>query len=219
MTILHRPLDPATKAAVACEWRHAPFSAPWSQTRDLLQFEAAHLTGDRRCDVFVEVDLPPSAIRLDGGIRANARPPETPVVAVAVPGTRHGDLRLVSARYGNRYHLAKYWQHNVRAVALTLQALRAVDRWGATTGEQYRGFAALGTGGPVAMGSGVTPPEATRLLAHAGPCSYDRARPYSADEARAAFRLAAKTAHPDAGGDPEAFRRLVEARDLLTGGL
>lgn len=35
-------------------------------------------------------------------------------------------------------------------------------------------------------------------------------------EARASlFRKAAATLHPDRGGDPDLFRRLVEARDLL----
>ncbi len=39
------------------------------------------------------------------------------------------------------------WQHNVRAIALTLEALRAVDRYGATeTGQQYAGFKALPAG-------------------------------------------------------------------------
>ena len=225
--ILHRPLDPATKATVACEWQSARFESSWAQTCALLQMEADHLTGRTRSDVFVEVDLPASAIRLDGGgIRSNAKAPDTPVVAVAIPGTRHGDLRLVSARYGNRYHPAKYWQHNVRAVALTLQALRAVDRWGATTGEQYRGFAALGAGGPIAMGTGMTRAEATALLRDAT-CdgtsdSYYRiigdGETANAALALAMFRAAAKIHHPDAGGDPETFRRLVEARDLLTGG-
>ena len=219
MTILHRPLDPATKAAVSCEWQHARFEASWAQTCALLQFEAAHLTGDHRCDVFVEVDLPASAIRLDGGgIRSNAKAPDTPVVAVAIPGTRHGDLRLVSARYGNRYHPAKYWQHNVRAVALTLQALRAVDRWGATTGEQYRGFAALGAGDPIAMGTGMTVDEAARLLwehgCAEGEMTVERARKH----ASSLFRAAARANHPDRGGDPGTFRRLTEARDLLIGG-
>jgi hypothetical protein len=41
-----------------------------------------------------------------------------------------------------------YWQHNVRSIALGLEALRAVDRYGITRkGEQYAGFrAALSAG-------------------------------------------------------------------------
>lgn len=37
----------------------------------------------------------------------------------------------------------------------------------------------------------------------------------SAPEIRAAFRRAAKTMHPDAGGSEEAFRELVAAQDML----
>ena len=40
----------------------------------------------------------------------------------------------------------------------------------------------------------------------------------SREEVIAAFRAKAKTAHPDTGGDPEEFRRLVLARDLLLAG-
>ena len=38
-----------------------------------------------------------------------------------------------------------------------------------------------------------------------------------ADE-RIAYRRGAAKLHPDAGGDPEEFRRLQEARDVLLGG-
>jgi DnaJ-domain-containing protein 1 len=35
---------------------------------------------------------------------------------------------------------------------------------------------------------------------------------------RAAYRRAARTAHPDAGGSPDAFARVARARDVLLGG-
>src|SRR5688572_6591812 len=41
-------------------------------------------------------------------------------------------------------------------------------------------------------------------------------RTASIAEIRAAYRAAAKTAHPDAGGTPEGFARLNAAHDLLT---
>lgn len=41
----------------------------------------------------------------------------------------------------------EHWQANVRAIALTLEALRAVDRYGATQGRQYAGFQQLTAGG------------------------------------------------------------------------
>jgi hypothetical protein len=43
------------------------------------------------------------------------------------------------------------WQHNVRSIALGLEALRAVDRYGITRrGEQYAGFRAALTAGSAA---------------------------------------------------------------------
>jgi hypothetical protein len=45
------------------------------------------------------------------------------------------------------------WQHNVRAIALGLEALRKVDRYGITRrGEQYAGWKAL----PAGIGIGAT---------------------------------------------------------------
>jgi hypothetical protein len=42
---------------------------------------------------------------------------------------------------------------------------------------------------------------------------------YTRDDVLAAFRRAAKKAHPDIGGTPEMFRKLVEARDRLLAAL
>ena len=42
---------------------------------------------------------------------------------------------------------------------------------------------------------------------------------HDASMVKEAFRRQAKTAHPDAGGDADTYRRLVEARDLLLAAL
>lgn len=41
--------------------------------------------------------------------------------------------------------------------------------------------------------------------------------PLTPSEIKAAFRLLAKTAHPDAGGSNDHYRRIAEARDVLLG--
>lgn len=222
--ILHRPLDPATAAEATPGHEHSPFTASWADTVELLQREANHLSlnsWQRRSynvDVYVEVDLPASAIRLDGGIKANAPRERSDIIAVTIPTRDHGDLRMVSARYTSGW--AKNlsgWQSNVRAVALTLEALRSIERWGAATGQQYAGFAALGAGQPIAVGGGLSPAEASALLAEAAGADLTAGETMTAADARWAYRVASKTAHPDRGGDPELFRRLTEARDLLVG--
>lgn len=231
--ILHRPLDLTTipTEVAGAQAEHSRFSASWSATCRELQLEANHvagrpgLHGQRGVDVYVEVDLPPSAIRNDGGIRANARPPTSQVVAVTVPHRELGELRLVSGRYkGSGYGgYLPGWQANVRAVALTLKALRDVDRWGAASGEQYRGFAAIGaTSTGTALGAGMTRADATQILATAtGDEHYRLVTPgevADADLAARMYRAAARRHHPDHGGDPALFAEITRARDLLVGG-
>jgi curved DNA-binding protein CbpA len=61
----------------------------------------------------------------------------------------------------------------------------------------------------------MTEAEATRFLAHAAGMLLGATEILDPEQARTAFRAAARHHHPDAGGDPDVFRRLVEARDLL----
>jgi hypothetical protein len=42
---------------------------------------------------------------------------------------------------------------------------------------------------------------------------------FSRDDVERAFRLKARDAHPDAGGDTETFRTLVQCRETLTANL
>ena len=106
------------------------------------------------------------------------------------------------------------WQANVRAIALSLQSLRAVDRYGVThTGEQYAGWTAIAS---TAAETGLTTDEARRVLADASGTRPEDLR--TAEAVTHAFRAAAKTAHPDAGGNADIFRLIGKARDVLLGG-
>lgn len=102
----------------------------------------------------------------------------------------------------------EWWQHNVRAIALGLEALRAVDRYGITqTGQQYKGWRQL------TAGSGITSREAAleligRLSGMAGTPEFD-------GNLRAAYRQALKAAHPDGGGDTETFAAVQDAGRIL----
>lgn len=86
------------------------------------------------------------------------------------------------------------WLHdNIHAIALTLEALRAVDRYGATSGqEQYRGFAMLPPGGP-------DPARGKTLVEAAG------------GDVRAALRKH----HPDHGGREADFVDVQAYREQL----
>jgi hypothetical protein len=100
----------------------------------------------------------------------------------------------------------------MRAIALGLEALRKVERYGMGSGaEQYVGFQALPPATP--MGQAMTVEVALDLLSSEGGMS---ASGFGEDGwVVKAFRAAAARHHPDRGGDPTMFRRIVEARDLL----
>jgi len=178
------------------------FQAAWPSTVQLLEHELRML--DAR-DIVLQLDLTEADLRRDGLPRAHARPghPGT-VLAFVAPVV--GPLQFACDTYDD-------WQANLRAVALTLQALRAVERYGAVkTGEQYRGWAALPP--PAPADGQMTVEDAARYVAEqAGfPGEWRAVLGNWFD----AYRAAARRLHPDAaGGDHEAFTRLQQARRVL----
>lgn len=108
------------------------FKASWSSTMDLLNRELRMLGAK---NVTMQMALTEGEIRLDGRPRANARPQHPGVILAC--DSKHGPLTWTVDTYD-------HWQDNIRAIALALQALRAVDRYGVTDkGQQYRGFKEL----------------------------------------------------------------------------
>jgi hypothetical protein len=203
-----RPLGPWTGPVTVDRAASGRFRADWSDTLDLLSRETESL-GARL--VVLQVDVEDGEIRRDGMLRAGAR--------VGFPGVRisfdseHGPLTYATDAYEPRYYGdPPGWKANVRAIALALQALRAVDRYGVTrTGEQYRGWRAIESGAAPQM----SVDEAARVLAEhgGGTAAGILADP---DVRASAYKRAAKRWHPDvAGGDRGVFERLTAARDLL----
>jgi hypothetical protein len=178
----------------------SPFSAGWGDTTYLLRREAAQLDAP---EIVLQLAVGEGGIRNDGWIRADARP-EHPGVIVSIE-SRQGPLSFPCDAFTD-------WQSNVRAIALGMEALRRVDRYGITKrGEQYDGWKAIG---PAAM----TADDAARILIDAAgaggtwdPEDIIGARPLISD----LYRRAARVLHPDAGGDPEVFARVAEAKTLL----
>lgn len=88
--------------------------------------------------------------------------------------------------------------HNIRAIGLTVEALRGLERWGAKqmVDAAFQGFAALPAGGHGGWWTvlGVAP---------------DADRP----TIEAAWRRLVRQHHPDAGGDLERFRVVQAAYD------
>ena len=187
--------------------RQAQFSAKWQSTLGLLGRELEQLG---RKNVVIQVALTERDIRNDGFPRANARP-DHPGVIVSLD-SKYGPLSYPCDTFMT-------WQDNLRGIALALESLRAVDRYGVTKrGEQYTGWKQLG-GRP--MAAPMTRSEAAEILAHAADPEVRIPGLQSAlldgRMVEATYKTAAKRTHPDAGGTTEDFQRLQDAKRILDG--
>lgn len=221
MTVIYEPLrasDWPGSLTDDSDREFSRFTASWSSTIDLLEREVAMLTsGSWWPDLVIQVALPDGSIRRAGRGRllSGARVPDHPGVIVSFDSDV-GPLQFAVDRFrGSGYQgYLPGWQANVRAVALGLEALRRVDRYGiATSRQQYRGWAQLGTGIDPSAPAPLTVDEAVRVLADAAGWTNERTK---ADPV-GAFRVAARIVHPDAGGSDAAFGLITRAREALGG--
>jgi len=198
------------------------FSANYSDTLNDLDRELAHL---RAKLVVIEVALKPGQIRLDGWPKSGATAPTHPGVIVSFE-SKHGPLRYATDAFkGSGYggYLVG-WQANIRAIALSLEALRRLDRYGVSgRGEQYTGWSALPPGSIAAGAPVMTVQEAAAFLIDAAGLTpgHDISGPDavidSAINRAEAYRRAAKHLHPDAGGTTTDFQKLEDAKRILDG--
>lgn len=179
--------------------RRSQFRAGYGSTMDLIEAELSHLRATAVCLLMA---LEHDQIRLDGRPRASAIPQHPGVILTF--NTPSGPRQFPCDRYDD-------WGDNLRAIGLSLQALRAVDRYGVTqSGEQYTGFAAL----PPPNSDHWTRESAVRFLE----CFMGRACPQPGTfEFENYIRAAERKSHPDTGGDPADFKKTQQARDILLG--
>ena len=180
------------------------FSATWSATLQLLEREIKMLDGTM---VVIEVDVREDQLRLDGMIKANATA-ASPAARVAFD-SKHGPMLFQCDRYKTGPYQNKMlpWQHNVRAIALTMEALRAAERHEAIdSGQQYTGFRALNAGRS-APSSHLTYDEALDLIREAAGIQH---RMVEGPAVKDAIRLAQKRTHPDQNGGDRTRWDLVE---------
>lgn len=177
MVLIFRPLERWDRRG-AGHRPHSPFQAAYQSTIDLLEREARQI-GARR--VVVELALREADLRLDGKPYANAKT-DHPGVTVALD-SRHGPLKYTADKFAT-------WQENLRAIALGLEALRKVDRYGMTSrGEQYAGWKALPAG-----------------------TSDEVERGHALIREHGSLPAALKATHPDHGGNVDDFRAVQAAR-------
>jgi hypothetical protein len=156
------------------------FDSTWDATLDKLELEISRVDGD---DVVIGVVASADAISMSGALRYRSK--------VTYPGA---EVSFFKGAGRVTFHTDAYGslQSNLRAIALGLEALRAVDRYGITSsGEQYAGFAALGPGGP-------DPLRGKRLVDEYG-----------------SIAEALKKTHPDQGGSAAAFADVQAYRQSI----
>lgn len=189
------------------------FTATWTDTLDLLEREIRNLDGR---DVVFEVDVRPDQLRNDGRIRSGSTA-ATPGVVIRFESRKHGPLVYRCDRFDLRPWSGKgmgpLWQHNVRAIALTLERLRQAEMYGAIdAGQQYTGFKAL-PGGRAMPASHMTRDEALAVLAEQVniPVEY-----LNLDLLPSIYKTARRRSHPDhKGGDRTVWDRVEAAAAVL----
>lgn len=180
------------------------FRSSWDNTVMLLADEIARLGGD---SFVIEVDADEHDITISGTLRRGARP-RTPRVRVSFD-SKHGPLRYATDAYHE-------WRANVRAVALGLEALRAVDRYGISSrAEQYVGYKAISAGTTALGASNLDPDVARKIIAEESgyPLAVLTDHP---DMLADAIRKAKRESHPDRhNGDDSAWNAVDAAARAL----
>lgn len=176
----------------------SPFNASLSNTLEILYRELGELIAHR---VVLQVGYREQDLRIDGFPRATAKLLHAGVALSF--DSRWGPLRYETNEFVARgYRGGEGWMQNLRAIALAMEALRKVDRYGVSKrGEQYTGWRAIAEKSGAPADALSTAADARRFL----------------DEHGGSFTTAAKELHPDNGGDPEMFRAAVRAREILGG--
>lgn len=179
--------------------KNSPFNSPYSQTLELLEKELQML-GVRRA--VIQIDVEDKHIRRDNLLRSDARP------------NYHGIILSFESKYGPLKYATdvfKDWKCNLRAIALGLEALRKVDRYGITKrGEQYTGWKQL----PESTDGISDIQTAAEFIAKYS--NFDAGQIIVSEELRVqAYRQAALKLHPDKGGNNQDFYLLQKARRVL----
>lgn len=182
--------------------RSSPFRAGWTNTLDLLESELYHLKAK---DIIVDGYFTFADIRNDGWPKSKARPSQPGIVLSF--DTQRGRISMPCDTYND-------WEANLRAIALTLENLRAIERYGVTTerGEQYTGWLKLSPVNPA--------DEATEHAKTIAKFAYDSDSYFQILTSQADFEVAWKEAtkktHPDRiGGSGESLRQVIAARDRI----
>jgi hypothetical protein len=172
---------------------------------DLLFDISAELEKIKARDIVIQSFLQPHQLRADGWPRAGESPSH-PGIIVSFNDRGGRPLSFPCDTYYN-YH------GNLRAISLSLTALRAIDRYGVTKrAEQYQGWAQLAAPADAPF---MSKEDAARWMADLAGVKTPRGLITDEDFRQATYKLAARKVHPDTGGSHEQFVKLQAALKIL----
>lgn len=116
----------------------SPFRSDFTDTIDLLKRELFALgPGSKHAPSVLQIALTEQDFRRTDGMPRAAALPSHPGVILTIDTATAGTLSYPCDRF-------QRWQDNLRAIALGLEALRKIHRYGISPGhEQYRGWQAI----------------------------------------------------------------------------
>lgn len=181
--------------------KRAPFGITYARILVDLERELNHLGAK---SIVIEAFVNADDIRNDGWPRSSARFFQPGIVL----SFRTRDGSSISFPCDTYVR----WESNLRAICLTMTALRAINRYGVTKRqEQYQGWKRLES---PAHPRPKDSEWAYSYLAALNNCEPSALRG-NRDALHIAYKQAAKKTHPDAGGNVEAFQTLQEAGSIL----
>lgn len=202
-----RPMDHSTWVDDgAPDRKRSTFKVAFYENVRLLKREIANLGADF---AVLEIDYDGCDLRLDGMPRAGTKA-KSPRVRVSFEAPSIGPLCYMCDTYRD-------WHSNLRAISLTLERLRAIERYGATRNQQqYRGWAAL----PEKSGGAIrSKDEAAKFLLDVSAFPADELSLHELARGiglNKAYRMAAHNAHPDKpGGSNGLMARVNEAKEMI----
>ena len=182
-------------------WKSARFRMTYPQRLDTLEYELNKLGAK---DILIQCYLTREDLRNDGWPKSLAKP-RNPGIIISFTARGGDQLSFPCDTYDD-------WYDNLYAIALSLEALRAVDRYGVTrSAEQYQGWRRLG---PSPQSEVKTKQWAFEHLARVAGTTVP-ALEGDRTAIDLAFRIAVKKTHPDTGGNVEAFRLVNEAMRVI----
>jgi len=180
-----RPLDkwPGERTK---ERKNATFRATYPKTLDELEYELQRLSAH---DTVIQVEgLTRDDIRNDGWPRSGnwKNGYGGPGVIVSFESSK-GAISMPCDKFGD-------WQDNLRAIAKSLEALRMVDRYGVTRGnEQYRGWSQI----EAPKNGNMSRRDAIELIALGAGCDATQLSDHWETLGEAMIKRAKKLMHPD----------------------